>query len=164
MRFTRRTRTRVLKAVLPLLAIVWMSLPWLPCCQGPAAHLAAGHTIAGHAGHTRFAAAALVDEKATPSLAAHTHHVPAVAADVAVPEADSDTPDADSDAPPCGDVVKNHNEARASAAPAVCFALASPSVILPAFDSLVGSSRPMDEPPRVFKRRPLHLAKSVLLI
>jgi hypothetical protein len=151
-----------LKAVLPLLVIVWTSLPSLPCCQGLPMQRAADHV--GHSAHESSTAAAASGAHA---VAAHMHHGSVlIPAGNPTPGSDPDPPDADSDAPEpfCGDVVKNHTEARSSAAPAAAIVLATPTLVLPALFSVVESVGPADEPPRILKRRPLHLAKSVLLI
>jgi len=133
---TRRKRRRVLQAVLPLLAIVWATLPWLPCCH----ELAAQYAAIGHA----------------------THHAmsDATAADEAAPSHCADAEPSDS-APPCTDVQKNASEAR----PAPVDSGLTVVVYLVPVPQAIGVVRdPIPDPPRAIKRRPLHLEKSVLLI
>jgi hypothetical protein len=151
---TPRKRRRILKAVLPLLVVVWGALPWLPCCQEVAAAEPAHHSGAGtaheshEAGHTSHGG--LAQEDQGPASAASDE--PRLAAD----------PGTDPSDPQCADVEKNHYETRVAASGDV--APMGPALILPIPASLIESSHPLVAPPPPLQRRPLHLAKSVLLI
>jgi hypothetical protein len=159
---TARKRRRIVKVVLPLLVVVWASLPWLPCCQDVAADGAAGAASVAHASAER-AAPQHAGHADMDHVIAHADHGTAVTADLSE-SSDRDLPGADSEAssPLCADVDKNHNEARPAAASDVL--LVGPTLIVPVLSSLIGTSDPLGDPPRPTKRRPLHLAKSVLLI
>jgi hypothetical protein len=144
--------------VLPLLVVVWAATPWLPCCQEVSAQDIATRDQ-GHSSHTR------VEHSDAAGLAIHADHA-AVA--TAAPVSDSSTEphagatQSESPDPLCADVEKNHHDTRTAAASDI--APAGPSLILPILPSLIESpDRPADDPPPV-QRRPLHLAKSVLLI
>lgn len=168
MQLTQRTRRRVLKAVLPLVVIVWTNLPWLPCCQELPAHPTEHHSRAGdHAAHTDSAARGIAQADVAARFVPHAHHTSTrAAADALISgtEPDGADGDSDADAPACGDVIKNHSDARPATSATADVALAGPALILPVVLSLVESASSIDEPPRNLKRRPLHLAKSALLI
>jgi len=166
MQLTQRTRRRVLQAVLPMIVVVWAGLPWLPCCQGLPTHLAADRSGAGHAAHARSDIVGSAQKHATPTTA-HAHHAPAsVLAETAAAGAERDvlSCEPEDSAPLCADVVKNHTDSRPATAAPGAVALSGPTLILPVLRSTVGIAHAIDEPPQRIKRRPLHLAKSVLLI
>jgi hypothetical protein len=151
---TPRKRRRILKAVLPFLVVVWGALPWLPCCQEVTAAEPVHHSGAGAAHgpheveHASHGGTALGDRG--PASAASDE--PQLAAD----------PNTDPSAPQCADVEKNHHETRVAASGDV--APMGPALILPIPASLIESPHPLVAPPPPIQRRPLHLAKSVLLI
>jgi hypothetical protein len=137
--FTRRKRKRIFNAILPLLAIVWATLPWLPCCQLAAAHVATGHES--------VTLAALTTEAITTDDSRHC-------------------PDSESEAstPVCTDVIRNGNETRATTHSIPCVVLVAFVTVVPSVLSVTATSQPVYEPPHPHPRRSLHLEKSVLLI
>ena len=124
---------------MPLLAFVWATLPWLPCCQIAAVHAGAGHesTIL----------AALNTEAITTHDSEHC------------PDSGSET-----STPVCTDVVKNGNEARPTTQSTSSIALGAFAYVVSPVLAVTDTAPPILEPPRPLPRRSLHLQKSVLLI
>ena len=139
MRFTRRKRRRILETVLPLLAIVWATFPWLPCCQINAADASAKHESA--------VVAVITTEAITIDDSAHC-------------------PDSGSEASTavCTDAIQNGNESRPASQSSPHVALVAFVYLVPVVLSVEGTLQPIREPPRPLPRRSLHLEKSVLLI
>lgn len=152
MRLTCRTRKRILSAVLPLLAVVWSGVPWIPCFHEVASPVALDCPSIGDPDAS--------DSELTPALLSDLFAPIQKSSEFGAETSPSEVYSMWSSVG-FGQSVTNPNDLRF--APAL-YVLPPSASILSTSPAQLHKPHHIYERPLLSKRRPLHLSKAVLLI